>query len=216
VATAQYVYRRALENMLGGSGAAEARATDYLSDTIKASLHTSSYTPNLDTHETYSDLTNEVTGTLYSAGGATLGSKTITYTAANSWATTWATGTAYTVGAIIRPTSGNGKLYRAITSGASHATTEPVWTTVIGDEQPADNTVTWHCAGSGITVIDSADPSWGPGATISGIRQLAVYNDTPTDKPLLFLAVLDADSTVTNGTFSFTIDPLGWAHFLIP
>lgn len=199
--------------MSGGSSAAEARATDYLSDTIKVALLTSSYT-YATTHETYSDLTNEVTGTGYSAGGATLGTKTLTTTVANSWATTWATGTAFTAGDIIRPTSGNGYLYRAITSGTSHATTEPTWTTVIGDEQPADNTVTWHCVGSGITVWDSADPSWGSGATIASIRQLAVYNDTPTDKPLLWLAVLDADQSVSNGTFTFQLTALGWGHVI--
>lgn len=215
MATDQYTYRRAIENMLGGSSSGEARQTDFLSDTIKAALLSSSYTPALDTHETYSDLTNEVTGTGYSAGGATLATKTITTTPANSWATTWAAGTAYAAGDIIRPTSGNGKLYRAITAGTSHASTEPTWTTVIGDEQPADNTVTWHCAGSAICVLDSADPSWGSGATISGIRHVAVYNDTPTDKPLLFLAVLDSDHAVTNGTFTFQVHTLGWDHFIV-
>lgn len=49
---------------------------DWGSDTIKVSLHTSSYTPSQTTHDYQSDLTNEVTGTGYTAGGATLGSKT--------------------------------------------------------------------------------------------------------------------------------------------
>lgn len=42
-------------------------------DTIKLSLHTSSYTPDQDAHDFYDDVTNEVgaSGT-YSAGGATL------------------------------------------------------------------------------------------------------------------------------------------------
>lgn len=217
MATAQYWYRRALENLLGGTSGAEVRQSDYLSDTIKVSLHTSSYTLNLDTHETYSDLTNEVPGTGgYTTGGATLGSKTIAYTAANSWATTWVANTAYAVGDLVRPTSGNGKLYRAISAGTSHATTEPVWTTVLYDEQPADGTVTWSCIGSGITIVDSADPSWGSSATIANIRQVVVYNDTPTDKPLLFVAVLDADVSVSSGTYAFQIHAYGWGHFLAP
>jgi hypothetical protein len=53
---------------------------DYDTDTVKVMLCTSSYTPNQDTHQYKSDVTNEVTGTGYTAGGATLASKTVTYT----------------------------------------------------------------------------------------------------------------------------------------
>jgi hypothetical protein len=55
---------------------------DYDTDTIKVMLCTSSYVPDQDNH-VYKDVsvTNEVTGTGYTAGGATLASKTITYTA---------------------------------------------------------------------------------------------------------------------------------------
>jgi hypothetical protein len=41
-------------------------------------LVTSSYIPNIDTHTKRSDVTNEVTGTGYTAGGATLANKTVT------------------------------------------------------------------------------------------------------------------------------------------
>lgn len=46
---------------------------DLDADTIKMSLHTSTYTPNQDSHDFYDDVTNEIgaSGT-YSAGGATL------------------------------------------------------------------------------------------------------------------------------------------------
>lgn len=55
---------------------------DWDSDTIKVSLHTSSYTPDQDAHDYADDLTNEVAnGNGYTTGGATLGSKTIDYTA---------------------------------------------------------------------------------------------------------------------------------------
>lgn len=54
-----------------------------------------SYTPNFDTHDFYNDITNEVSGTGYSAGGATLtsteltiSSGTLVYDAADvSWTT---------------------------------------------------------------------------------------------------------------------------------
>ena len=53
---------------------------DWGSDTIKVSLHTSSYTPSQTTHQYASSLTNEVAnGNGYTTGGATLGSKTETF-----------------------------------------------------------------------------------------------------------------------------------------
>lgn len=72
---------------------------DWLVDTIKISLHTSTLTPNPDTHTYFSDLTNEVTGTGYTAGGATLATKTLTQDntldrgVADAADTTWATST---------------------------------------------------------------------------------------------------------------------------
>jgi hypothetical protein len=44
----------------------------WVSATIKCGLTTSTYTPNQDTHHFWSDVTNEVTGTGYIAGGVTL------------------------------------------------------------------------------------------------------------------------------------------------
>ena len=57
---------------------------DLLDDTLKVMLTTSGYTPNQDSDDYKNDVTNEVTGTGYSAGGATLGSKTLTYTGATN------------------------------------------------------------------------------------------------------------------------------------
>ena len=54
---------------------------DYLADVIKTMLTTSTYVPNQDTHQYKDDVTNEVVGSGYTAGGETLASKTITYTA---------------------------------------------------------------------------------------------------------------------------------------
>jgi hypothetical protein len=54
---------------------------DWGSDTIKVSLHTSSFTPDQDTMDYQSDLTNEVaSGGGYTTGGATLSTPTIGYT----------------------------------------------------------------------------------------------------------------------------------------
>lgn len=50
---------------------------DFLADTMKVTLHSSSYTPNQDTHDYQDDLTNELsTANGYTAGGETLGTKT--------------------------------------------------------------------------------------------------------------------------------------------
>jgi hypothetical protein len=63
------------------------KTIDLNSDTIKVALATSSYTPDQDAHDFFNDITNEVTGTGYTAGGATLGSPTFSYTgASNVWA----------------------------------------------------------------------------------------------------------------------------------
>ena len=52
---------------------------DWDTDTIKVALVTSSYTPDQDAHDYWDDVSaNEASGTGYSAGGATLGSKTVT------------------------------------------------------------------------------------------------------------------------------------------
>jgi hypothetical protein len=47
-------------------------------DTIKVALVSSSYVVNIDTHQFFSDITGEVSGTGYTAGGATLAGKTTT------------------------------------------------------------------------------------------------------------------------------------------
>lgn len=57
---------------------------DFNSDTIKCMLTTSSYTPDQDTHDYKDDVTNEVSGTGYTATGATIANCTITYTGATN------------------------------------------------------------------------------------------------------------------------------------
>lgn len=72
------------QSPLGQYSATAARRIDWVSDTIKTALATSTYTPNQDTHVFFSDVTNEVVGTGYTAGGVALGSKTLTYDAATN------------------------------------------------------------------------------------------------------------------------------------
>jgi len=61
-------------------GATAADRVDWVTDTIKVTLHTSTYTPNQDTDDYFNDATNELTTAGgYTAGGVTLTSKTLTY-----------------------------------------------------------------------------------------------------------------------------------------
>lgn len=85
---------------------------DYDTDTIKVMLCTSAYTPDQDAHIYKSSVTNEVTGTGYTAGGATLASKTITYTGASNTITldaadvTWSSSTITARYAVIYDSTG--------------------------------------------------------------------------------------------------------------
>ena len=45
---------------------------DFDTDTQKVAATTNTYTPNQDTHDYFNDVTNEITDTGYTAGGATL------------------------------------------------------------------------------------------------------------------------------------------------
>lgn len=75
-------YCKALE---GQYGTTSARRVDWATDTIKVALTTSSYTPNQDTHDFFDDVTNEVAnGNGYTSGGATLGTKSVTFDSATN------------------------------------------------------------------------------------------------------------------------------------
>lgn len=56
----------------------------YLTDTVKCSLHTVTYAPNVDSDKFWSSATNEVSSTNYTTGGVTLTTKTITYDSATN------------------------------------------------------------------------------------------------------------------------------------
>ena len=87
--------------------AAFKKKIDVSADTFKALLVTSSYTFDQDAHDFKDDLTNEVTGTGYTAGGATLSSVTFTYnTSTNTFAldaadVSWASSTITARGCVI-------------------------------------------------------------------------------------------------------------------
>jgi hypothetical protein len=176
------------------------------SDTIKAML-LSSYTvgSTQDTAQFLSDVVTggvgvETSGSGYTAGGATLASKTVTYTAANSWSVQRANSTAYAVGDVVRPVSTNGLVYRCVVAGTSGGSL-PTYTTTVGDDF-TDGSVTWVCEGKGVLVVDAADPSWttiNPG-TLAGSHVL-FYKDTgtPSTSPVILFWDLGGTLTASNG-----------------
>lgn len=95
---ASLIYNSCIDDMARG-------AIDFDTDTFKVMLVTSTYTANKDTHTKRSDVTNEVSGTGYTAGGVT-SACTVTKDTANDKVTlslaavSWATSTITARGAV--------------------------------------------------------------------------------------------------------------------
>ena len=96
---ASLIYNSAIDDMARG-------AIDYDTDSFKAMLVTSTYTPNKDTDDKRDDVTNEATGTGYTAGGVasvctvtkdTANDKVTLSFAAVSWATSTITARALVI-----------------------------------------------------------------------------------------------------------------------
>jgi hypothetical protein len=79
-----YWFGKAILNAFGGETAGESIVVDFLSDTIKVALFTDAHAPDQDADEFYdaahgmTEVSNSGTG--YTTGGATLGTKTLGYT----------------------------------------------------------------------------------------------------------------------------------------
>jgi hypothetical protein len=205
------LYASFLSNALGSTSSGNAPNVDYLSDDIRLALVTSSYTPDLGAHDFWDDVVaNEASGTGYTANVSALASKTLTKTAANSWATQWAATTAYAVGDIVRPTSGNTFVYRCVVAGTSGGS-QPTWPTV-AYQTVTDGSVTWACVGKSVIQLDAADVSWAS-STVTA-RYGVVYDRTPGSdgtRPLIALIDFETNQSTTNGTFAVTLHALGLA-----
>jgi hypothetical protein len=117
---------------------------DLDTDTIKVALVTSSYTPDVDNHDKFDDITNEITGTGYSAGGTTLTGKSVTQ---NNTANTgvfdadnavWSASTITARGAVIYKSTGTAStsnLIAYVDFGSDKITTSGTFT------------ITWDSAG---------------------------------------------------------------------
>lgn len=192
------------------------KEADFDSDTMVETLHTATYTPDLAAHKYVSDLTNEVAaGGGYTTGGQTVTSCSKTLTAANSWTDQWTLSHAYAADFVVRPTSGNGFVYRAAVAGTSSAS-QPTWPTVIGTTV-TDGGVTWECVGRRVLVLTGTFPSW-TSSTITA-RYLVLSDRTPgtaATQPLFGLVDFGSSLSSSNGPFTYTPSTQGALLLAIP
>ena len=110
---ADVVYNSFKRDIMNGS-------IDLDTDTIKVALVTSSYTPDQDAHDNFDDVTNEVSGTGYTAGGATLASVTVSVDNTDNEGVfdaadvTWSTSTITARGAVIYKSTGTASTSKLI------------------------------------------------------------------------------------------------------
>lgn len=179
---------------------------DWDTDTIKMALLVA-HTADTALDDFWDDVSaDEMSGTGYTAGGETL-TCSVVRTAANSWGTNWAASTAYNVGDIVKPVSGNGFVYRAVVAGTS-AASEPTWPTTPG-VTVVDNGVTWANIGQAVIALDATDPTW-TGLDAGTPSHAVVWKDTGTPATSPLIAINDAITTPSNGAdYTVNIDDAG-------
>jgi len=120
-------------NIFGGETAGESEKVDWLSDTLKVLLHTTSASFAVDTDEVAADVTGEVAnGNGYTTGGYTLLSPTVTYSAAGNTTVLDAADPTWTA------------------SGAGFAASDATF-----QDTTSDNLIGWLAFGSTITLAAS-------------------------------------------------------------
>jgi len=74
------LYGKVGANFLGGEASGDVGMTDYLTNSLRFTLHTATYVPNIDTNEAFADATNELgTANGYTANGIQIAGKSVTY-----------------------------------------------------------------------------------------------------------------------------------------
>lgn len=189
---------------------------DWNSDSITATLHTASYTPNLDTDAFVSNLAGEVSsGGGYTSGGQLLPGRGSTYFTAASWPDAWSPVTAYAIGQVVRPALSPALLFRCYSGGTS-GSVAPGWAAATGADV-SDGTVSWYAIGAGSVVLTAGTLQW-TGFTAS-YRYIVLSDRTPATagaQPLI--AVADMGSTVAGqgGNLDILFDSGSGSGIVIP
>lgn len=145
-------FGRALEGQFGTTAA---RRVDWVTDTIKCALTTVTYAQDQDAHTFYSSVTNELaTGGGYTAGGATLGTKSVAYDATTNELRLICADITWGPGATFGPFQ-KAVIY-ADTAGA--ATADPVLGFIIFDasQSVSNGTYTVDVDATGLLVVTAA------------------------------------------------------------
>ncbi len=174
-------------------------STDDLdADTVKLALLTG-HTANFDTHDFFDDVSvDEFVHASYTAGGNTMSTITVTYTADGS-ATAHATSTAYSVGDIVRPSAANGYVYRCVVAGTSGGSA-PTFSTVLGVDT-TDGTVTWSTFGTGFVTLDAANVTFS--SLDGGTPNYAVmYKDTGTASTSPLYLAMELATAANGGDYT--------------
>jgi hypothetical protein len=122
---------------------------DFDTDTIKVMLTTSAYTPDQDTHDFRDDVTNEISGTGYTAGGAAISSRTRSYDAASNEVRLGGADVSWSSASF---TARYAVLYKA-RGGASSADELLAWVDFAADQSVSSGTFTLQWASDGILKI---------------------------------------------------------------
>lgn len=190
------VYRNAENRMATGH-------INLTADALKYALFTNAYTPNFDTDTTYAGISaNEVSGTGYTAGGATVSGASITQIAANSWGATWTASTAYQLGQVVKPATPNGFIYMCVVAGTTGVSAPSFPTTK--NLTVVDSGVTWLCVGTSALKFTITAPSWAS-SSITAYKGV-LYDTTDANNLICCQDFIGAPITSTNGTFTATPD----------
>ena len=123
---------------------------DFTADTMKTSLHTSTFTPDQDANDFHDDATNELsTAGGYTAGGATLANPTRTYTTGTNVMKLDADDVAWTTASF---TARVAVVYKD-RGGAASADELLSYVNFGGDETVASGTFTIQWAAAGIVTL---------------------------------------------------------------
>jgi len=182
---------------------------DWADDAVVITQHTSAYAPDLDGDAYVSDLAGEVaTGNGYVQGGVLLAARTASYIPANAWPQQWQPMAPYQYGQIVRPTAGNGLLFRCVTAGTTGAS-QPSWPGS-GMIAVADGSAAWLGIAAGAISLAASSVQW---LSYTGTFRYLVISDrtqgAASAQPLIALSDLGASSTGSGGNLDVNFDPSG-------